>query len=254
MPKKKSPAPTADVISLSALFSKKATLQKFRVWVVGDSPLITHAWSHKAKQEMLAKQVKATKGGRKERKPKEDFYEALYVMEEGKNIADGVYGFPVTGFKNALLNAAHKDRGIAKTDAMKAIFFHAQMTKLMPALAGAICDMPLTRIYGSPPEMREDPVRMSGVANFAFRPQFTNWAVLLLGELNTSICTTEAFAMLIESAGRESGVGDWRNEKRGFFGYFHMADADEEKAWDRYTARKGPLPISPAYEVLEAAE
>jgi hypothetical protein len=36
------------------------------------------------------------------------------------------------------------------------------------------------------------------------------------------------------------------------FGAFHMADAEEERAWDNYAAGKGPLPVPASYQ--EAAE
>src|SRR5690348_13770439 len=83
--------------SLSALMSKKKIFQRANFWIVGDTPIIVHAWSEKAKREMLAKQVKATKPGREARDPQADFISSLYEMGDGK------YGFPVTGIKNCLL-------------------------------------------------------------------------------------------------------------------------------------------------------
>ena len=53
--------------SLSAALTKDSIFAEFHMWLIGDTPLITHAWSHKAKEEMLSKQVKATRGGRAER-------------------------------------------------------------------------------------------------------------------------------------------------------------------------------------------
>jgi len=54
----------AERVDLSNLLSKKTTFSYFDIWLVGDTPLITHAWSEKAKREMLQKQVKATKPGK----------------------------------------------------------------------------------------------------------------------------------------------------------------------------------------------
>src|SRR5580765_7960251 len=96
-----------DVVDLGELLSSKAAYTGFRIWLVGVTPLIVHAWSEKAKREMLQKQVKATKGGKQARDPREDFVSSLYEMgAEGKK---KLYGFPVTGLKNAILSSAHKD-------------------------------------------------------------------------------------------------------------------------------------------------
>lgn len=225
----------------TANLSTRPQIMDAEVWVVGDMPLIVHAWSEKARREMLSKQLKAVKGsGREAKDPVADFRASLYEM------GDGAYGFPVTGFKNALLSAAHKDRGIPRSEAMKAIFMQADMVRVRPALAGAICDMPMVRIYGSEPEMREDMVRVgSGLnktANLAYRGQFTTWACRLKIRFNSSIITLEQLQFLVETAGMSIGVGEWRNEKSGMFGAFHLASAEEAKAWSDYAAGIGPLP------------
>lgn len=237
-------------VNLSAILSKKKDEKHFNIWLVGDTPLITHAWSEKAKREMLSKQVKATKPGKEARDPEQDFVNSLYDM------GDGSYGFPAMGVKNCIVSSAHKDKGIARSAVEKAIWLDAQMVRTRPALAGAICDMPLLRIYGDKPAMREDMVKVgSGLnktATLAYRAQFTIWALRVTGRFNASVLPAEAFAFLIAEAGSTSGIGEWRNERKGMFGSFHLADLDEQKAWDAYASGKGPLPIPTNY--LMAAE
>jgi hypothetical protein len=232
-------APVANE-SLSAHLSTRAAFQRFSVWLVGDTPLIVHAWSEKARREMLAKQVKATKGGKEPRDPMADYVSSLYEM------GDGSYGFPAMGIKNCILSAAHKDKGIARTAAMSALWIDAQMVRTRPALAGAICDMPLIRIYGSPPEAREDMVKIGSglnkVASLAYRGQFSTWAMRVTGRFNSTIITPEALAFLIQDAGMSSGLGEWRNERKGLFGAFHLADEAEEKAWDAFARGDGQMP------------
>jgi hypothetical protein len=145
--------------SLAAQLSKKTKFSGFKTWIVGDTPIITHAWSEKAKREMLQKQVKATKAGKESSRPAVGFVSSLYEM------GDGVYGFPATGVKNCILSAAHKDKGIARTGVMSALWINAEMVRVRPALAGAVCDMPLIRIHGSAPEMREDMVKIGAGLN-----------------------------------------------------------------------------------------
>jgi hypothetical protein len=239
-----------EVISLTSALSKPGTHKRFSIWIVGDTPLIVHAWSEKAKREMLQKQVKAVKGGKDVRNPEEDFLKSLYEME------DGAYGFPVTGVKNAILSSAHKDKGLARSAVMSALYLDADMVSIRPALAGAICDMPLVKIHGSKPVCREDMVKIGAglnkTANLAYRGQFTVWAMKINGKFNSSVMTGEALTFLIEEAGLASGLGEWRNERKGVFGAFHLAKPAEGKEWDDFASGKGPMPIPENY--LQAAE
>lgn len=238
---------TATPINLGAMLSKKPIFQAFQIWIVGDTPLITHAWSQKAKLEMLSKQVKSVRGGKEVRDPQADFVSSLY------DIGDGTYGFPATGIKNCILSAAHKDKGLARSAVMSALWIDAQMIRTRPALAGAVCDMPLIRIIGGKPEMREDMVKIGSglnkIANLAYRGQFTVWAMKVSGRFNSSIITPEALTFLINESGMASGLGEWRNERKGMFGAFHLADMEEQKAWESYAAGKGPLPIPASYQM-----
>lgn len=233
-------------INLAQTLAKKAAFRHFTVWLVGDTPLITHAWSEKAKREMLSKQVKAPKAGKEARDPHADFVSSLYEMGKDKNGNDA-YGFPVTGIKNCILSAAHKDKGIARSATMASLWLEAEMVRVRPALAGAICDMPLVRIHGSKPEMREDMVRVgSGLnktASLAYRAQFTTWAIKIRGRFNATALNEDQIAFLISEAGPSFGLGEWRNERKGMFGAFHIGSPEEEAAWERFIAGKGPLPV-----------
>lgn len=234
-------------ISLSKLLSKKPLVSIATFWIVGDTPLIVHAWSEKAKREMLAKQVKAVKAAKEARDPMGDFVSSLYEM------SDGVYGFPVTGIKNCILASAHKDRGIARSAVMSSLFLEAEMTRVRPALAGAICDMPLVRIWAGKPEPREDMVKIGSglqkVASLAYRAQFTHWGIRLRAKFNPDILTPEALTFLIQESGIACGLGEWRNERRGVFGAFHLASAEEESEWERFASGKGALPIAENYRM-----
>ena len=231
---------TSERIALGELLSEKAPSQEFLLWLVGDTPLIVHAWSEKAKLEMLKKQSGATRVAKEKRDPEDDFKNSLYEM------TPGVYGFPITAVKKAILSCAHKDRGVPRTDVMAALWLDAELVRTRPALAGAICDMPLVRIHGSKPEMREDMVRIGAgirkTANLAYRGQFTTWAIRVTGTVNPDMVAPHALAFLTRQAGAAIGIGDWRNEKGGWFGSFHIANAKEREEWELYVDGKGPLP------------
>lgn len=235
--------------SLAAVLSKKSVFSQFSCWLVGDTPLIVHAWSQKAKLEMLGKQVKAVRSSKEARDPHADYVSSLYPM------GPDTYGFPVTGIKNCILSAAHKDKGVPRSTAMGALWLHSEMVRVMPALAGACCDMPLVKIFGDEPEMREDMTKigagLSKVANLAYRAQFKTWAIKITGSLNSAVLTEEQLAFLIEESGRSSGLGEWRNERKGVFGAFHLASIEEELAWQDFADGRGPIPRP---EMLQAAE
>lgn len=231
---------TAENVNLTKFLSVKPTFKKFSLWLVGDAPLITHAWSQKARLEMLQKQVKSAKAGRDARDPHSDFISSLYQF------GDGSHGFPAMGVKNCILSAAHKDKGIPRSVVQSALWLYAPIVRLDTALGDAICDMPLLKIYGSEPEMREDMVKIgSGLnktASLAYRGQFTTWAMKIEGKFNASVLSDEVLLYLLEECGHATGIGEWRNEKKGVFGSFHVANAQETDAWDAFAAGKGPMP------------
>jgi hypothetical protein len=243
---------TGTRIELGEMLSEKAPVQEFALWVVGHTPLISHAWSEKARTEMLRGQSGATRASKEKRNPEEDFLNSLYMIDKQ------TYGFPVTAVKKAILSCAHKDRGIPRSDVMAALWLDAEMVSTRPAYAGARCDMPLVRLYGSKPEMREDMVRIgSGLrktANLAYRAQFTTWAIRVTGTVNPQMVPPHALVFLIGQAGDGIGIGDWRNEKGGWFGAFHIGNPAEQEAWEKFVANKGPLPkVQPRHSSRAAA-
>jgi len=74
-------------------------IETVNVTLIGDTPLIVHRWSEKAKKQMLDKQMKKASAGKEAKDPDRDFRESLYVLE------DGSYGFPIIGFKAAAVTA-----------------------------------------------------------------------------------------------------------------------------------------------------
>jgi hypothetical protein len=101
--------------------------------------------------------------------------------------------------------------------------------------------------------MREDMVKIGAglnkTANLAYRAQFTVWAMRVTGRFNPTVVNEEALAFLIQESGLSSGLGEWRNERKGMFGAFHMADAQEEAAWEAYAAGNGSLPVPASYQI-----
>ncbi len=179
----------------------KLNLQDAAIILAGDSPLICHRWSEKAKKEMLDKQMKRAKSAKEAKDPEKDFRESLYAM------ADGGYGFPAIAFKASAVTACSHVDGITKVAARGAFHIMAEMIKL----------------EGSEPTMREDMVRIAmGTADIRYRGEFKEWKCSLPIRYNANVLSLEQIVNLFNTAGFGVGVGEWRPEKDGNFGMFHV--------------------------------
>ena len=196
------------------------------VRIAGDTPLIMHRWSEKAKRMILEKQMKKTKSSAKEAKnPVEDFIESIYWMEGKPSeyteeafdeaCRNGArFGFPVTAIKQATISSAYRN-GITKDMAsLRGAFF----------IAGEGSEL-LAEVKGCTPTMREDMVRVGmGVADIRFRGEFATWYMDLQVSYNANgAYTLDQIINLINVGGFSCGIGEWRPEKDGNYGMYHVA-------------------------------
>lgn len=205
---------TTKEVVIPAIDFRHATIK-----IVGDSPLIVHKWSEKAKKEILDKQMKKAKTkGHDAKDPVRDFIDSLYWLDgepkektpEGfaKALSSGArFGFPAKAFKAAAVDAGYRS-GITKDKASTRSAFH--VTGEFVEIAGT-------------PTMREDMVRVGmGTADIRYRGEFPEWSVVLPIKYNAAAITLEQIVNLINLGGFACGVGEWRAEKDGTFGLFHV--------------------------------
>lgn len=202
----------------------KLDIQLMEVTIIGDSPLIVHAWSEKSKKEMLDKQMKKAKGAKSAKDPQEDFEASLYKIEDG-------FGFPSVAFKNAAVTAGTSVAGITKIAARQAFHVVGENHDIPGAFEGAKARTNLVRIEGSEPSMREDMVRVGmGTADLRYRGEFWPWHAKVLVRYNNNVLSPSQILNLLNTAGFAVGVGEWRPEKDGDYGMFHVAvEADMKK-------------------------
>lgn len=93
----------------------KLQIERFDIDLVGESALICHAWSDKAKKMMLDKQMKRAKGGKEAKSPEQDFEDSLYPHP------DGGYEFPAVAFKAAAVDPCSYLDGMTKVAARGSI-------------------------------------------------------------------------------------------------------------------------------------
>lgn len=196
----------------------KLDIRLMEVTVIGDSPLIVHAWSEKAKREMLDKQMKKAKGAKAAKDPVADFQSSLYRM------ADGGYGFPSVGFKSAAVTAITSVGGMTKVAARQAFHILGEDVDVAGAFDGTKARQNLVRIDGGEPSMREDTVRIGmGTADLRYRGEFADWSARLLVRYNANVLSEAQILNIINVAGFAVGVGEWRPERDGGHGMFHVA-------------------------------
>lgn len=210
---------TEEIIQIRPLDIREVPIR-----IVGDSPLIVHAWSEKAKRQMLEAQTKATKTKAKElRNPVDDFIQSLYWLygkpeestEEAfeKAIKNGAkFGFPVTAVKQSANSAAYRMNWVKNQMGLRGAYF-------LKTEYGEMAE-----IKGSTPKMREDMVRVGmGSADLRYRGEFETWFMDMILEYNASgDFTLEQIMNCINAGGYTCGLGEWRPEKDGSFGKFHI--------------------------------
>jgi hypothetical protein len=173
--------------------------------LIGDSPLICHAWSAKAKREMLDKQMKKAKAAKEAKDPEDDYQQSLYHCQ------GGAYGFPAVAFKSAAVGACRFVDGIKMTEARGAFHIIAEMLPI-----------------DGEPNMREDLVRIGmGTADIRYRGEFKRWSVCVPIRYNAAVLSAEQIVNLFDTAGFGVGVGEWRPEKDGSYGMFHVSRKGE---------------------------
>ena len=209
-----------EVIEIRPIEIKKVTIR-----IVGDTPLIMHAWSEKAKRMMLEAQMGIAKGKKKEAKnPVDDFIRSMYWLtqmpEDGtmesfeEAIANGArFGFPVTAFKQAAISAAYRMGWAKDKMSMRGAFFIDSDENGM------------IEIHSDTPEMREDMVKVGmGTADIRYRGEFKNWYADLTISYNANgQYSLENIVNIINAGGYVCGVGEWRPERDGQNGMFHVA-------------------------------
>lgn len=208
-------------------------IRMMEVQLIGDSPLIVHAWSEKAKREMLQKQMKAAKGAKEAKNPKADYEAAMY------RLPDGGFGFPSVAFKAAAVTAGTSVAGLTKIAARQAFHILGEDVDVKGAFEGSSARINLVRIEGAPPTMREDMVRVGlGTADLRYRPEFPFWFANVLVRYNANVLSESQILNLINTAGFAVGVGEWRPEKDGQSGMFHVAaEGEVEKLLDTLQRR-----------------
>jgi len=182
-------------------------VKNITVTIEGTSPLLSNKFSDEAKEQILKKQMKQPTGGKGAKDPESDYQASIYRTDDGQP------GFPASGVKKACVNACRFIDDMAMTEARGAFYV---MGKILP-------------IDGEP-QMHEAMVRLRGsTADIRYRAEYPTWSIDLPIKFNPRIITIEGIVNLLNTAGFHIGIGDWRPEKSGTHGMFHVKFAETEE-------------------------
>lgn len=194
------------------------------ITIIGDTPLIMNAFSEKARRMILDKQQQKAKKPKEAKNEWECLINSLNWLTEKpkeytkevfeKAIKTARFGFPSIGVKAAAIAAAYR----------------ADLIKNKVCMQGAFhIPTEYVEIKGDL-TMREDMVKIPmGGADVVFRGEFKNWYSTFTVTYNANRISLEQLIQLINLGGYEVGIGDWRVEKGGNHGMFHVATQDELK-------------------------
>jgi hypothetical protein len=186
-------------------------LETIRVPIVGETPLIVHKFSEKAKRQMLDAQ-QGRKKTKEVRDPQADYESSMYRTKDG-------FGFPAVGFKACTVSAARfYGKDVTMTQLRQLLYFRGVIHE-----SGG---MPLVDIDGEP-HMREDVVRIGQGTDLRYRAEFSEWSAVLEVSFVTTSLARESVLSLIDAGGTGVGVGEWRPEKSGEFGRFRIDTSKE---------------------------
>ena len=236
-------AKKAELIEIKPLEMKEVTVR-----IVGDTPLIMHAWSAKAKREILYKEVFGKSLGKDVREPIKDFCSSMYWLTpmpeefDEKTVFESVktakFGFPVTAFKQAAISAAYRmgwtkdkmsTRGCFFIEPDASSYYSGDLeVDLAKKTINIIPNVPraeqLVEIHSDTPLMREDMVRVGmGSADIRYRGEFQNWSCDLKIKYNTNgAYRLDQILNMINAGGTVCGIGEWRPERDGQYGLYHI--------------------------------
>ena len=215
---------------------KPIEVETFTIRIVGDSPLIMHAWSEKAKREMLEAQQgkKKVKTETERKNPIHDFVQSMYWLEGKPDIEPSMtdeeseeafvkaikngarLGFPCCAFKQAGNSAAYRMGWVKNQMGLRGAYF-----------IEADNEDGLVEIHSDVPEMREDMVRIGmGTADIRYRGMFSNWYADLKIQYNKNgQYSKNDIVNILNAGGFICGAGEWRPEKDGQYGMYHVETA-----------------------------
>ena len=185
------------------------------MYIVGTTPIILNSMSSKVHQELLlpkAKKNAADKASTLKHDPYQEFRDSIYRLE---SIRETLIGFPATGFKACMRNAAVDLPGSSKAQIGRLTYVPGDYIEIFgrPQLL-----MSITRSadINKTPDVRT-------------RAIISEWCCKVTVVYTQPLIKQQAVVNLMAAAGVMQGVGDWRPEKgKGDYGQFQLVGQNDK--------------------------
>ncbi len=182
-------------------------MKTIEVEIRGVSPLLIHRFGEQAEHAKPTRKIIAETSD-----PRTEAEKAAYIA------ADGTFYFSAFAIPNALAAAGanHKQKGSRKT-----------MRFVIPSAVRVTTDT-ITILNGDGPaksfEVDARPVTIPATKGriMRYRPRFDCWGARFTLTINSDLVAPEFVHQLLNEAGLQTGIGDFRPEKRGPFGTFRV--------------------------------
>lgn len=219
------------------------------VRIVGDSPLITHNWDVKAQRQILESEMGIKKIGKAAKNPYEDFASSMYWLDKmpetitkeslDQAINNGArFGFPLTAIKQAAISSAFRMKWSKDKTSLKGVFFIestangyysgdleiSEDQKQIDIIPNVFHTEPMVEIQYEQLTMRRDMVRVgNGSADIRYRGEFDGWSAKFMVSFNENgQYNIDQIMTMLNAGGYVCGIGEWRPEKDGQYGMFHV--------------------------------
>ena len=224
---------------------------RIKVKIIGDSPLIMHCWDAKAKRQVLEPElgIKRSKGEKETKNPSADFVSSMYWLTPmpaemtddaiSEALQTARFGFPLTGLKQAAISAAYRMGWVKDKMSLRGAFFieptaegyyagdlqiNESRTQI-DIIPNVYHREPMIEIVSDMPVMRQDMVKVGmGSADIRYRGEFNNWSAEFTVSFNKNgNYSLDHIINFLNAGGYVCGLGEWRPERDGQFGMFHVA-------------------------------
>lgn len=178
-------------------------LRVLKIKIVGDTSLIMNRFTAKAMASIKEKGSGLPSQPKVKRTPKQIFEDSLYKLPNGK------YYMPAGALRGAAVSACTSlGRSVATKTGMRQAF---QLVEDCVVINGK-------------PKMREDMGRnpSTGGGVVLIRGEFEKWSAEFHVRYNARVISAAQLINLFNTAGFAVGIGEWRPEKNGNHGMFHV--------------------------------
>lgn len=189
-------------------------MKRMDVEIRGTAPLLIHRFDETAESEKKTRKIEVNR-----RDPREEATKCAYIAK------DGTFYFNAFAIPGCMGNAgaSHKQRGSRKT-----------LRFVVPSAVRMEVDA-VTILNGKGPakdfEVDSRPVTIPATKGrvMRHRPRFDQWGAKFVLLVNDDMIAVETAHQLLNEAGEQVGIGDFRPEKRGPFGTFRVTKFEEAK-------------------------